>query len=238
MMDSVFFGISQAVLLVLFSYFYIVTITYLLPEKWLRPVFPANKHDRGIKKNVFENGRSVTYEPRLAFRKYISQYVLYCDGTKKYIKCKISPGIKEIKYSLTVFDRHNKAIGTLDISESTQGAYTQTVNLPDETSFVQLTVLSIDGNYVGKSAVSYYNAKGLISYAVTTVLYTVFMAFFYTLPINDLLNRVSSDYYYYSDGSPNLATVLVLGIFFGVISTGIMLILNLSGNIKIIMPKE
>ncbi len=239
MMDTIFFGISQAVLLILLSYFYILIITRLLPGKWLRPVFPANKHDIGIKKNVFENGRSITYEPRLALRKYMSQYVLYCDGTKKYIKCKIAQDIKKIQYSVTIFDRHNSVIGILDISEKTQGGgYTQTVNLPDETAFVQMNVLNVDGRNIEKSAISYYNSKGIISYSVTTVIYTVFMSVFYCIAIHDLFNKYISDYFYYSDALPNLSIALVLGLCFGAINTGIVLMLNLSGNVKIITPES
>ncbi|MBQ8403201.1 MAG: hypothetical protein IJX55_02100 [Clostridia bacterium] len=239
MIDSIFFSISQVVVLILLSYFYVLIITCFLPKKWLRPVFPAHKHDRGIKKNVFENGRSITCEPRLALRKYMSQYVLYCDGAKKYIKCKIASDIKEIKYSITIFDRHNNSIGVLDISEKTQGnGYTQTINLPEETSFVQMTILNVDGNDVEKSTVNYYDSKRIISYAAVTVLYTVFMSVFYSITIHDLFNKFISDYFYYSNTLPNLSIGLLLGICFGVINTGIMLILNLSGNVKIITPES
>ncbi len=235
MTDSFFFGISQAILLMLLTYFYILAITRLLPEKWLRPIFPARKHDRGLTKNVFTGGRSVSYEPRLALRKYMSSYVLYCEGGKKYIKCKIARNIKEIKYSVTIFDRKNNAVGTLDISEKTDGSgYTQTVNLPEECAFVQMTVLSADGKDMEKSVASYYNAKDIVSYAVTTVVCTLIMAVLYNVAIYDLLNQTL----FYTDEAPSFAMAFVFGLCFGVINTGILLFLNLSGNAKITMPKE
>ncbi len=235
MTDSFFFGISQAILLLILSYFYILTITRLLPEKLLRPIFPARKHDRGLAKNVFTGGRSVSYEPRLALRKYMSAYVLYCEGGKKYIKCKIAQNIKEIRYSVTIFNRHNNAVGTLDISEKTNGSgYTQTVNLPDECAFVQMTVVSVDGKDLEKSVASYYNAKNIVAYAVTTVVCTLIIAVLYNMAIYDFLNQTV----FYTDESPSLAMALVFGLCFGVINTGILLFINLSGNAKITMPKE
>ncbi len=235
MTDSFFFGISQAVLLILLTYFYMLAVTRLLPAKWLRPMFPASKHDRGLKKNVFAGGRSVTYKPRLALRKYMSGYVLFCEGGRKYIKCKIGQNIKEIKYSVTIFNRKNDAVGTLDITEKTNGSgYTQTVNLPDETSFVQMSVLGVDGKDMEKSVASYYNARNIAVYAAVTVLCTVIMAVLYNVAIYDLLNQTV----FYTDETPSLAMAFVFGLCFGVINTGILLLLNLSGNAKITMPKE
>jgi hypothetical protein len=237
MTDTIFTGVAQSVLLIVLFYMYILFVAYLLPKKLLSPMFLPNKLDRGIKKYVFSGERSIAYLPRLEFQKYVSQYILYTETEKKYIKCKISDDIRGIKYSLALFDRKNNCIGLLEIEEATiENGYTAAVILPDETSFVQLTVLTVNNAPVIQTSAAVYSVKNIISYASVTVLFTIVSALVFGIAINDFFNMYVIDYYYYSVFNP--AMVVFIGLLFGVIVSIAMALVYLSGNTKFIMPKN
>ena len=89
MLDDIFNYISIAIIFFMSFGIYFTVAVRIMPALLLKPMNLGVKHDRGIKKYVFPEGRSIAYEPSLYFRKYVSQYVLYSQNGNKFIKCKI-----------------------------------------------------------------------------------------------------------------------------------------------------
>ncbi|MBQ7290323.1 MAG: hypothetical protein IJW76_01195 [Clostridia bacterium] len=237
MTDSIFIGVAQTVLLIVLFYMYILFTAYLFPKKYLSPIFLPNKMDRGIKKYTFSGGRSVAYQPGLEFQKYISQYILYTEAEKKYIKCRISNDIRNIKYSLALFDRKDRFMGFLEVQENTaENGYTSAVLLPEETSYVQLTVCELNSVAVAQTSPVVYSIKNVIIYTAITVLFNMLSALIFGIAINDLFRIFVSDYYYYSVFNP--AMIVFIGLLFGIIVSIAMALVYLNGNARFIMPKK
>jgi len=146
MVDLIFEYCVTVVMFVVSIFVYILLASRILPGLLLSPKLGGTLCERGIKKSVFAGGRSVTYEPKLSLRKYISQYVLFSHNGGKYIKCKINDKVKSLKYVLVVYDRKNKAVSKIEISETVEEeGYTSEVMLPPETSYVHLQLCSVNG---------------------------------------------------------------------------------------------
>lgn len=148
----------------------IVTVYPRLCVKWSA----SGRGDRGIKKYVFEGGRSVVFEPELKIRKYIKQYALSCLDDDKYIKCRIGDKVKYISFDVLAYDNRDSLIDIIEISERVATAgYTRSVLLPVQTSYVSVILRYADKNYSDSSRVIGYDKKGLLTYAVLTFVTTV-----------------------------------------------------------------
>ena len=174
MLDDIFNYISIAIIFFMSFGLYFTVAVRIMPALLLKPMNLGVKHDRGIKKYVFPEGRSIAYEPSLYFRKYVSQYVLYSQNGNKFIKCKINTKIHEIVYDITAYDRKDKFLGVYRVSQSiSDKGYTPEVNIPDECSYVHLSVISVNGDVVSEKEHSVYSGIAIISYAAITVIATV-----------------------------------------------------------------
>lgn len=120
---------------------------FLLPKIYLKDRYVlSNSDDRGIKKVLEKNGVSMVFEPALKWRKYIRQYVLSERQGKKRLLCKIHEDIAYLSYDVALFNNRDEVFDVLTIREKIKDqGYTQTVALPDETSYVAVTVNEVDG---------------------------------------------------------------------------------------------
>lgn len=120
---------------------------FLLPKIYLKDRYALSKsNDRGIKKVLEKNGVSMVFEPALKWRKYLRQYILSERQGKKRLKCKIHEDIAYLSYDVALFNSRNEVFDVLTVREKIEEkGYTRTVDLPDETSYVAVTVNEVDG---------------------------------------------------------------------------------------------
>ena len=172
MVDLVFEHLAIVLILLLSAVLYVLLLARVLPKILLVPRQGNIRGDRGIRKCVFNGGRSVTYEPKLDIRKYMSQYVLFSENGEKFIKCKINEKIKSLKYELIVYDRKNQPVTTLEIAEGiSEKGYTSKVMLPPEASFVHVDIKSVNDTPLDAEKHDIYYGYGiLLFFSVTLVL--------------------------------------------------------------------
>lgn len=167
LVDVIFNYCSAAIILVCSICIYSLLVSSFLPKVLLSPIVGGSLHDRGIRKCVFAEERAVVYEPKLTARRYVNQYVLYTENGGKYIKCKLSRKVENIKYELVVYDRKNKPIEVLEISQTAgEGGYTSAVLLPSETSYVNLQLCSVNKVDFKEKDVDFYDVKRAILFFV------------------------------------------------------------------------
>ncbi|MDE6868399.1 MAG: hypothetical protein K2J83_04570 [Clostridia bacterium] len=167
------------VLAVLIAAFVLIHVL-ILPKFFLRTDFgrlPVT--GRGVKSIDGESGPSMVYEPDLKAAKYIKQYVLSERGGKKFLLCKIDEKIKYIDFDIAVFDKDGNTVRILNVKEiiSRQG-FTEVCSLPDETSFVTLSLNGVDGRKKGRGLHGEISPKNFAWYlslsAVADILGVVF----------------------------------------------------------------
>jgi hypothetical protein len=162
----------------MFTLLYVLLVSQILPRRLLSPNIDISG-DRGVRKCVFPGGRSVTYEPSPNIRKYINQYVLFSEGGEKYIKCKINEKITSIDYELIIYDRKNKPLETLRISEKiVKRGYTSCVMLPAETSYVRMEICGANDAEAKKIKTEFYKGKRVLAYAFISFALTLAEALF------------------------------------------------------------
>jgi hypothetical protein len=130
-----------------------ILITFFFPRLIMRPTCDAASiSDRGLKKYTYEDGRGVLYEPEIAARKYIKQYLLFTKDGAKYIKCYVGEHVRHVKYDVLVFDNKNKLIDVIAVNEVVRGSsMTKSLALPASTSYVSLILRSADDMYIGSA---------------------------------------------------------------------------------------
>ncbi len=118
----------------------------VLPKAYLKSRYALTKSgDRGIKKIMEKNGQSIVYEPAVKWRKYVEQYILSERYGRKQMICKIDPEIGYLAYDVVLFNNRNEVFDVLEIKEKTDGGgYTKTIDLPEETSYVALSITEVD----------------------------------------------------------------------------------------------
>ena len=117
-----------------------------LPSLFLKARYTLDKtRDRGIKKIVEKRGQSILYEPAVRWRKYISQYILSERGGKKELACKVDPELSFLSYDVVLFNACDEVFGVITVKDLLKNkGYAKPVELPQETSYVCLTVNQAD----------------------------------------------------------------------------------------------
>lgn len=237
MVDVIFEYCAVALIFAASIGIYTVLVSRILPVIFLLPVRGDIPGDRGIRKCVFESGRSVTYEPKLGIRKYISQYVLFEKNGEKYIKCKVNEKIKSLKYELLMYNRKNKACGILEISENleTEG-YTSEVMLPCEVSYAHLQLVSVNGNPIKEKENELYMCRNMVAFIASVFLLTFAEGMF----IHSFIYEAFKLFLSFDRYVPyvNIVPALLASVAAAVLASVIILVLNVSAPFKLVWKKK
>lgn len=136
---------AKALLLITGLIAYVYLIAFLYP-KLLLQTGKRTTADRGLKKYRCEGGRAIAYEPGIAARRYVRQYILTDIQGEKRLRCQLSPEVTSIVYEISVFDWQNRCIHTAVITEpeiQTPGL-SESVRLPAQASYIHLTVREVN----------------------------------------------------------------------------------------------
>ena len=144
-----------ALLLVLILFLSVFLSVVLLPRVFLTAKYgTTHTRDRGIKRRDEVNGTSLVFEPEEKWREYINQYALVERKGKKQLVCKLGDVKTYLEYDVAVFDCLKRVIKVLRVKDFVDGSeYTKEVNLPEETSYVSISIIKAD-NQVFKDNVN------------------------------------------------------------------------------------
>ena len=138
-MEQIIRSVLLLVLIILEFILFFVLLGTAAP-KILRSYCSVKKtSDRGLKKFVYPDGRAIAYEPHPSVRKYVHSYLLFTEDGYKYISCKLDESVKNIKYSVVMFNNRNRVIDVVDVFETKMTlSVTTPVMLHQDTSYVSL----------------------------------------------------------------------------------------------------
>ncbi len=174
--DTIFKIVLEIILCLISIGIYTFLVGSALPSLLLR--FDCPVTDRGLKKYTYPNGRGILYEPHPALRQYVSSYILFVDDGVKYIRCKVTDSVECIGYSAVVFDRRNRIIDVVRVTDAIGPAgCTKRVALPMETSYVTLLLDSVNEESISVGASLTFNKVRGIIFACTVTVATVAEAF-------------------------------------------------------------
>ena len=235
--DLIFDYCALALILLACIGIYVLLVSRILPRRLLSPQRVGILCDRGVKKCVFPEGRSVTYEPKLSVRKYVSQYVLFSHDGGKYIKCKIHEKVKSLVYELVIYDRKDEVINTLEITEKMDmSGYTANVMLPPETSYVHLEVRQVNGFLLKENTGETYIGKNAVLFCFYVFILTLFIGLFANYVIISICD-VFLGYFVWVpsvDFWPPLLVILAASVLVSIIA----LLFNISIPCKMVWNKK
>ena len=175
LIELIIANVARVFIFFISSGLYIFLLTKTIPQLSLKHrSVGVNTRDRGIKKYTFEGGRAVVYEPELIYRKYVLQYMLLSKNRDKFIRCRINPQIRHIKYDVVVYNNKNKLIDVIGVEERVnKQKYTTSVLLPPETSYARLILRRVDNMYSSTEVKVKYSYVSLIVCAALIIAATV-----------------------------------------------------------------
>ena len=159
---------------------------------------------RGYRRFSYPTGRAVAYEPHPSVRKYVNRYLLFVNDGYKYFKCRVDSGVKYIKYTLIMVNNKDRVIDTVEVEENIGDSIDGgAILLHPDTSYVALSVESVNGMAIRPQSVSYYSLARLGIYFAAVTLLSFFelliasscvekfvrLVFAVTLPITGLSGR-------------------------------------------------
>lgn len=145
--DSIVVYISWIIIAITSLILYILAVSQWLPSLLMAKRRVSGKiSDRGIKKYVFPEGRGVVYEPGRTSRGYMKKYMLLCYNGKKYLRCSFDEAVRSAYFELLIYDNQDRLIKTSDIYLHIGDThYSEAILLPDDASYVTLTLFKING---------------------------------------------------------------------------------------------
>lgn len=158
---------------------YAVMIVCALPKLMLKTKYPVSSPtDRGLKKYKFsDDDYAVVYEPSLAARKYVTQYMLIKKDGQKTFKCKLASGVTYVDFDIMLFNGQGKCflvINSKDIAEL--NGITPEVELPDETAYASIIINQVDGKVLGKAQRGKVGKFRLLCFALLALLLSACMS--------------------------------------------------------------
>lgn len=211
----ILFGITIAV--------YISLTGFFIPKNFFKAGYDFSfSNDRGLKNYKESGGRSIVYESKPEYRKYVSQYILSDRNNKKVIVCKLNKSISRLDYDIVVFGSDNKVFKVINTRENieTQG-YTQAVELPPETAYISL-VINFADNIRIDNGVKKIPKRKLMLFAGIVLFAAVAEIFCARLCLVNIYGDVFGEVFMASAG--NTLTVLAIGLAVAIINLAAVIV--------------
>lgn len=180
--------------------FIVITVCYCFLLKRVFPKYilkPRNNGScalgRGIKKFKSEQERAVVYEPHPSLRKYIYQYALFTRSGFKYLFCNLDTKVFYAEYLVQMFDSRNRLLDTISVKDTPRGCgRSSEILLHADTSYIALTLKSVNDVRVYTGAHRYYRVKDLLIYTACTFACNFFAFICFASILDELFDEMFS----------------------------------------------
>ena len=235
--DIIFGYCATAMIFITGIFLYMLLVSRILPRTLLSPIEPAVRGDRGVRKCVFPGGRSVAYEPRLAFRKYIREYVLFTRNGEKYIKCKLNEKVAALKFDLTIYDRKDRIIEKITVKETVEEeCFSSEVMLPAETSYVHLQLRTVNGAEIENDETEVYGIGRAVFFCFSVFELTLAEGLFINYVIIEVCDKLLG--YFLCVPNVNALLPFAVTVLVSVFATVLIFVFNVSTPCKFIWNKK
>lgn len=189
-MEIIMSYIAKGIVLIMSMVLYVYLFSTVVPKFIMKLRCKVNTCDRGIRKYKYPDGRCVVYEPEISLRKYVESYALYVRDGYKYITCKTTENVRDMRYEVYAFDTNDKLIDILSVLETVKNRCTQEVSIPPETSYVRLVIRKVDNEYYSKKVVAEYSTFSYCLCATVVAVATLIESFIVYFLIKDVLTNI------------------------------------------------
>ena len=152
----------------------IFLMVYLFPNVFLKTGFvvPTVK-DRGLKNIKETTGRTIVYQPSLAYRKYIPQYLISDREGERILLCKIAPNVKYIDYDVVMFDGANNVCRVVNAKELIENeGYTEKMSLDKDVAYVSIVVNEVNEEVLTENKTKPIVKEKIVWYSLACALTT------------------------------------------------------------------
>ena len=180
-------------LLALVSLAYALLIIWALPKLILKSKYPiAKPTDRGIKKYKFsDSDYAIVYEPSLAVRKYITQYILAKRDGKKTFQGKIAPNVTYIDFDLALFNGQGDCFQVINAMEITdRDGVTSEVDLPAETSYANIIINQVNNTEKRQTQNAQVSLFRIIVFGLCALLFSIGMSVCTTFAFSNIFGGI------------------------------------------------
>lgn len=206
-------------------------ISSILPKYIIKVRCSVKKsNDRGLKKYTFPSGRGVVYEPHPSIRKYVKRYLLFTHNGYKYFKGLFDFSVKELNYSVVMFNNKNKVVDVINVGEKIyDNLDTKSVPIHQDTSYISFILNSVNEVKWNRRSLFYRKAIDVVIYAVTVMLLS-FSEFAIALKCLNVWDEwiIRSGF---AQGV-SLVSFIIPSLIIGVISGGLLCCRNLSKELR------
>jgi hypothetical protein len=158
---------------------YALLIIYVLPKHILKRNFSLTQPiDRGLKKyKISDSDYAIVYEPTLAVRKYITQYILARKDGKKIFKGKIQQGIAFLDFDIILFNSLGQVFNIVNVMHIVnKSTFTEEVELPSETAYASILINQVDMEKMKKAEAVKITSKQLFRFGCLALLSSIGMS--------------------------------------------------------------
>lgn len=196
---------------------YILLAWFVVPRIFFKSEYEVlYSSDRGLRNFKEKNGRSIVYEPKPEYRKFVSQYILSERNGKKQLLCKLRGNAARLDYDIVLFNCDDKVFNVLNVKENvTAGGYTHTIEVPPQTSYAALVLHSVDGRPLRDGTAEKISWRTSASFALAAAFLAIAEIFCSKLCLAVLFGDVFTEGFMISAGS------VLLSITFGLIVAAI-----------------
>lgn len=173
---------------------YVFVMRTVLPKFVMRRrYFTSDKLGRGMKKYVSGDDRAIVYDTAPSIRKYVKKYALIQSGGQKYLKCLTDDFVRTIEYSIIMMDNRNRVVDVLKVEEApNRCTVCGPIFLHRATSYVALTVHSVNGRVLEDAAIGYYLVRDFGIYTLAVGVASFIEMFFTSSVISDMISTLSA----------------------------------------------
>lgn len=227
--DSIF----QAVILICSPILYVFLTARLLPKFLLIPSASAlHIKDRGVKRQLFSQGRAIVCQPAVDMRAYIPQYILSDNDGQRFLKCKLDDRIKAIRYRVLPFDVNDRPLTILEVEEPILHPGTASaVSLPLNTAYVSLCVQEVNGVKLPSDGNVGFCRTKVLAYGLSTLLLTVVEAFALKQALASFASLIFA---YCGTASADFGKILLPAILLGAVYAGFVFYLQYTRDRKFV----
>ena len=185
-----FLMIAALFSITVFIYFLLMAFVfpkYLLKERHSHNAFLG----RGLRKIVTESERAIVYEPHPSVRKYLHKYALFTDSGFKKLLCNLDVAVSKIVYDVHIYDSKNCIVDVLHITDTVNHTKkSHTVVLPPETSYISISLQSVNDVRLNAKKSSYYRLTDILLYALCVFAVTMLAFISLSMVLCDTLNDI------------------------------------------------
>ncbi len=176
-------------LLVLISIAYALLLVWVLPKLILKSNYSITQsNDRGLKKYKFnDDDYAIVYEPSMASRKYMSQYILAKKDGKKTFKGKVSSTVSYIDFDIALFNGQEECflvINAMDLIGP--DGFTKEVELPKETAYASIIINQINKKEFRKTLLARISTARLLLFGGAALLLSIGMTIGVTFSLSHM----------------------------------------------------